>query len=77
MIAGDHSFDRDDPRRKRFEEEKSPKSRDQERARAVATPTDFAVDFGRGHKSSPSFDASNGEYFSSTILSTVVHVFFC
>jgi hypothetical protein len=28
----------------------------------VATPTDFALDFGKGHKSSPSFDASNGTY---------------
>lgn len=59
-IAVNPSFD-DDYRIKRFEEEKSPKTRDQERARSVATPTDFAVDFGKGHKSSPSFDASNGE----------------
>ena len=61
MHAADPSFDRDDPQRKRFEEEKLPKPRDQEQARAVATPTDFAVDCGKGHKLSPSFDASNCE----------------
>eukprot|EP00546_Thalassionema_frauenfeldii_P010354 CAMPEP_0178910146 /NCGR_PEP_ID=MMETSP0786-20121207/8931_1 /TAXON_ID=186022 /ORGANISM="Thalassionema frauenfeldii, Strain CCMP 1798" /LENGTH=856 /DNA_ID=CAMNT_0020582357 /DNA_START=197 /DNA_END=2767 /DNA_ORIENTATION=- len=41
----------------KFQEEKSSKAL--ERERAVATPTDFAVDFGKGHKHSESFDASN------------------
>mmetsp|Transcript_58 Transcript_58/g.117 ORF Transcript_58/g.117 Transcript_58/m.117 type:complete len:1144 (-) Transcript_58:199-3630(-) len=41
------------------EEEKSSKTRDELRERSVATPTDFAVDFGKGHQSSSSFDASN------------------
>jgi hypothetical protein len=51
-----------------MEEEKSDKGLDRERA--VATPTDFAVDFGKGHHSSASFDASNGTI--SQIVSRVV-----
>lgn len=39
---------------------KSPKTRDQERERFVTTPTDFAMDYGRGHPNSAGFDASNG-----------------
>jgi hypothetical protein len=50
------------PLREEYEEEKSTKTKSEERERAVATPTDFAVDFGKGHQSSASFDASNGEY---------------
>uniref|UniRef100_A0A7S1VUZ6 AP2/ERF domain-containing protein n=1 Tax=Grammatophora oceanica TaxID=210454 RepID=A0A7S1VUZ6_9STRA len=53
-IAANPSFDN---KSSRFEEEKSPKS--QERARSVATPTDFSEDFGKAHKTSPSFDASH------------------
>mmetsp|Transcript_11937 Transcript_11937/g.18381 ORF Transcript_11937/g.18381 Transcript_11937/m.18381 type:complete len:881 (-) Transcript_11937:113-2755(-) len=41
----------------KFQEEKSSKAL--ERERSVATPTDFAVDFGKDHKHSESFDASN------------------
>ncbi|KAI2504173.1 hypothetical protein MHU86_10287 [Fragilaria crotonensis] len=47
------------PLRDEYEEEKSTKTKSEERERAVATPTDFAVDFGKGHQSSASFDASN------------------
>lgn len=45
------------------EEEKKleARARDQERERAVATPTDFALDFGKGLRPTGSFDASNGE----------------
>jgi len=45
----------------KFQEEKSTKisTESLERERAVATPTDFAVDFGKGHQHSASFDASN------------------
>mmetsp|Transcript_2210 Transcript_2210/g.3491 ORF Transcript_2210/g.3491 Transcript_2210/m.3491 type:complete len:871 (+) Transcript_2210:262-2874(+) len=50
-IAANPSFDTD----KGYEEEK----KTQDRERAVATPTDFALDFGKGHQSSASFDASN------------------
>lgn len=53
-----------------MEAEKSAKTRDQEREREVATPTDFAVDFGKGHRTSTSFDASNGTFVKS--LSVVV-----
>lgn len=49
------------PPRTGFEEEKSSKAKSEERERALATPTDFAVDFGKGHQSSASFDGSNGE----------------
>jgi hypothetical protein len=38
---------------------KSPKTRDQERERFVATPTDFALDYGK-HPNSGPFDTSNG-----------------
>ena len=51
------------PLRVEYDEEKSTKSKSEERERAVATPTDFAVDFGKGHQSSASFDASNGELY--------------
>eukprot|EP00521_Asterionellopsis_glacialis_P017153 CAMPEP_0195296550 /NCGR_PEP_ID=MMETSP0707-20130614/19672_1 /TAXON_ID=33640 /ORGANISM="Asterionellopsis glacialis, Strain CCMP134" /LENGTH=1126 /DNA_ID=CAMNT_0040358085 /DNA_START=428 /DNA_END=3808 /DNA_ORIENTATION=- len=47
------------PAAKYSEEEKSSKTRDELRERSVATPTDFAVDFGKGHQVSSSFDASN------------------
>lgn len=36
-------------------------ARDLERERIVATPTDFAMDFGKGLRPTGSFDASNGE----------------
>lgn len=38
------------------------KARDLERERAVTTPTDFALDFGKGLRPTGSFDASNGEF---------------
>jgi hypothetical protein len=41
---------------------RSPKTRDQERERFVATPTDFAMDYGKMHPNSSLFDTSNGEY---------------
>jgi hypothetical protein len=37
-------------------------ARDLERERVVATPTDFALDFGKGLRPTGSFDASNGKY---------------
>jgi hypothetical protein len=41
---------------------KSPKTRDLERERFVATPTDFAMDYGRHSSSGPgTFDTSNGK----------------
>ena len=47
------------------EEEKSAAAaaaaRDLERERVVATPTDFALDFGKGIRPTGSFDASNGK----------------
>jgi hypothetical protein len=36
-------------------------ARDLERERVVATPTDFALDFGKGLRPTGSFDASNGK----------------
>lgn len=57
----------------KIEAQDSQKARDQERERAVATPTDFALDFGKGLRQTNSFDASNGkEHFSiDEILSCV------
>jgi len=45
------------------QEERSAAARasDLERERAVATPTDFALDFGKGLRPTGSFDASNGK----------------
>jgi hypothetical protein len=53
--------DDDDDNEKRDEEEKSSKARDHDRERFVATPTDFAIDYGRGLQKTGSFDASNGK----------------
>ena len=36
-------------------------------ASACLTPSNFASDFGKGHKQTPSFDACNGEYFLKDI----------
>lgn len=44
------------------EQERAEKARDEQRERAVATPTDFAMDFGKGLRPVNSFDASNGKY---------------
>lgn len=38
-------------------------ARDLERERIVATPTDFAMDFGKGLRPTGSFDASNGAFY--------------
>ena len=71
--------DRDDtkPSGKRSEDKalsKSPKTRDQERERFVATPTDFAMDYGKGHPNSASFDTSNGRHAARMFMLSFSHM---
>ena len=47
---------------------KSPRTRDQERERFVATPTDFAIDYGKHLSSGGSFDNSNGKAWSTLLF---------
>lgn len=58
----DDDDDGDEVNEKRDEEEKSSKARENDRERFVATPTDFAIDYGRGLQKTGSFDASNGKH---------------
>ena len=64
-IAEGPSFDSEDkpmtPKQPTIDA-KTAKERDHESERAMATPTDFSLDFGKEHRSTPSFDASNGKY---------------
>jgi hypothetical protein len=57
--AGSEKRTEDDKALARSPVPKSPKTRDQERERFVATPTDFALDYGK-HPNSGPFDNSNG-----------------
>jgi hypothetical protein len=57
--AGSEKRTEDDKAFARSPVPKSPKTRDQERERFVATPTDFSLDYGKHPYSGP-FDSSNG-----------------
>ena len=63
------SFDRPDSSRQDdkpyAKSPKSPNTRAQERDRFVATPTDFAMDYGK-HPNSGPFDSSNGKFREQT-----------